>query len=77
MTSTPSAQPPPADAREELARWRRGRLLRAGFDADLAAQVAADCGFDLHAVIELTERGCPPELAARILAPLDEEARPC
>jgi hypothetical protein len=32
---------------------------------------------DLHALIELVERGCPPELAARILAPLDEERTPC
>lgn len=31
-----------------------------------------DPRFDLHASIELTERGCPPELAIRILAPLDE-----
>jgi hypothetical protein len=28
---------------------------------------------DLHALIELVERGCPPPLAARILAPLDHE----
>jgi hypothetical protein len=26
----------------------------------------------LHALIELAERGCPPELAVRILAPLPE-----
>ena len=32
---------------------------------------------DLHALIELVEHGCPPELAARILAPLDEERTPC
>jgi hypothetical protein len=28
---------------------------------------------DVHALIELVERGCRPELAARILAPLDGE----
>jgi hypothetical protein len=28
--------------------------------------------YDVHAVIELVERGCPPDLATRILAPLDE-----
>lgn len=32
---------------------------------------------DLHAMIELLERGCPPDLAARILAPLDHERNPC
>jgi hypothetical protein len=32
---------------------------------------------DLHALIELVERGCPPVLAARILAPLEHERREC
>jgi hypothetical protein len=30
---------------------------------------------DLHALTGLVERGCPPPLAARILAPLDHERR--
>ena len=58
--------------RREIASWRRDRLTDAGFPLALAARLAADGGYDLHALIELTERGCPPELAARILAPLDE-----
>jgi hypothetical protein len=57
--------------------WRRSRLLIAGFTADAAAGLAQDCGVDLHALLELTDRGCPPELAARILAPLDDHGRPC
>jgi hypothetical protein len=57
--------------------WRRDRLLEAGFAADQAAQVAEDCAIDLHALLELIDRGCPPELAVRILAPLDENRRPC
>ncbi|HEX8855029.1 MAG TPA: hypothetical protein VF752_05460 [Thermoleophilaceae bacterium] len=56
--------------------WRRDRLMSAGFSPELAAWLAGDCGIDLHAVLELTDRGCPPELAARILAPLDGP-RPC
>jgi hypothetical protein len=52
--------------------WRRERLLEAGFAPGLATRVAADARFDLHGLIELVERGCPPELAVRILAPLDE-----
>ena len=56
--------------------WRRDRLVAAGFPPELAATLAGDCAIDLHAVLELTDRGCPPELAARILAPLDD-ARPC
>jgi hypothetical protein len=51
--------------------WRRSRLRRAGFDARLAAELAADLRYDLHAILELTDRGCPPPLAARILAPVD------
>jgi hypothetical protein len=60
-----------------LAEWREERLLRAGFAADLAASLASDCAMDLHAMIELVERGCPPDLAVRILAPLDHEESPC
>jgi hypothetical protein len=52
--------------------WRRRQLLSSGFPSRLAARIADDGRYDLHALIELTERGCPPELAARILAPLDE-----
>jgi hypothetical protein len=61
----------------DLVGWRKQRLLRAGVDADLAASIAADCTMDLHAMIELIERGCPPTLAARILAPFDHEQKPC
>ncbi|MDX6726912.1 MAG: hypothetical protein QOK49_1717 [Baekduia sp.] len=51
--------------------WRRSRLRHAGFDARLAAQIAADVRYDLHGILELTDRGCPPALAARIVAPVD------
>jgi hypothetical protein len=58
-----------------LAEWRRARLLRAGFDESLAAELAVDDAIDLHAVLELCDRGCPPELAARILAPIEPGVR--
>ena len=48
----------------------------AGFEHQLAGSLAADGAVDLHALLELVDRGCPPELADRILAPLDEERRP-
>jgi hypothetical protein len=54
--------------------WRRAQLTDAGFLLPLAARLAGDGRFDLHALIELTEHGCPPELAVRILAPLEEES---
>jgi hypothetical protein len=50
-------------------------LRHAGFDARLAAEVAADPRYDLHAILDLTRRGCPPQLAIRILAPLTEPRR--
>ena len=52
--------------------WRRERLREAGRPRELARRVAADRAYDLHEVLELLDRGCPPELALRILAPLDE-----
>jgi hypothetical protein len=51
--------------------WRRDQLLAAAFPARLAEELAGDWRYDLHALIELVERGCHPTLAARILAPLD------
>ena len=57
-----------------VSEWRRRRLAAAGFDSRLAAELADEPGIDLHELLVLVDRGCPPELAARILAPLDEEA---
>jgi hypothetical protein len=53
--------------------WRRSQLADAGFSLPLAARIAGDARYDLHALIEVTERGCAPELAVRILAPLEAE----
>jgi hypothetical protein len=59
-------------ATTDVTRWRQERLTAAGFPPRLARRLAADARWDLHALIELAERGCPPELAVRILAPLEE-----
>jgi hypothetical protein len=56
-----------------VAAWRCGQLSAAGFSATLAHSLARDRRVDLHALLELVDRGCPPALAARILAPLEEE----
>ena len=56
---------------DELVAWRRAQLVATGFPSPLGARVARDHRYDLHALIELTEAGCPPGLAVRILAPLD------
>jgi len=55
----------------EIARWRREQLVASGFPLPLAAKIAKEPGYDLHRLIELVEHGCPPELALRILAPLE------
>ena len=57
--------------------WRREQLTSCGFPDALAVALAADCRIDLHALLELVDRGCPPRLAARILAPLDDPPTPC
>jgi hypothetical protein len=53
--------------------WRRDQLLANGFPSVLAIRVADDSRYDLHQVLELVQSGCTPELAARILAPVDAE----
>ena len=54
-----------------LVDWRVECLTAAGCEESVAWELAADPRLDLHALLELVERGCPPELAARIVAPLD------
>jgi hypothetical protein len=61
-------------ALEQVVRWRREQLVGSGFAPALAARVGENIDYDLHALIGLVERGCPPELAARILAPVEEES---
>jgi len=57
---------------DDVVGWRREQLVRSGFPPALASQLADDWRYDLHRLIELVERGCSPELAVRILAPLDQ-----
>jgi hypothetical protein len=54
--------------------WRRRQLVEAGFGEALADRLSHDPRYDLHALIELAERGCPPAIAVQILAPFDESA---
>jgi len=51
--------------------WRLRRLVDAGFPLRLALELAGTPGVDLHALLALLDRGCPPDLAARILSPIE------
>lgn len=52
---------------ERVERWRAEELMRAGFDPSTAVELAISADVDLHAAIDLLERGCPADLAVRIL----------
>jgi hypothetical protein len=55
--------------------WRRQRLLDAGFSLKSSEKLARDLRVDLHGLLDLVQGGCPPALAVRILAPVDNESR--
>ena len=79
MTRNPTDHARPclrAGAPVDVRTWRRCRLLEAGFPEELAGMLAGMPRVDLHALLQLVDRGCPPHLAARILAPLDTDGRP-
>jgi hypothetical protein len=57
--------------------WRIDRLRDAGFQTWLAGALARDTRYDVHALLELADRGCSGELAARILAPLVDQRWSC
>lgn len=69
---TRAIQSSPPGCPADLIAWRRRQLVQAGFDPRTAG-VFAESAIDLHATIELVEAGCPPPMAARIMAPLDFE----
>jgi hypothetical protein len=56
----------------DVVAWRCQVLDEAGFAPELARTLALDARVDLHDLLSIVDRGCPPELAARILAPLDD-----
>jgi hypothetical protein len=58
---------------EAVVRWRRAQLLQAGLPRSLATRVARDERYDLHDLLQLVEHGCTPELAVRILQPIDQD----
>jgi hypothetical protein len=55
------------DETELVAAWRAEQLETAGYGAREAAELAARFDVDLHRAVGLVARGCPHELALRIL----------
>ena len=52
---------------DRIVRWRSEELERAGYSSEGAAALAARLDIDLHEAIDLVKRGCPAEIALRIL----------
>lgn len=52
---------------ERIERWRAEELERAGYEPRAAGRLAVRHDVDLHTAVELLERGCPSDLALKIL----------
>ena len=61
---------PPRYVADDVLHWRSEVCGTQGSMPLLARDLAADGDVDLHDLLNLIDRGCPPHLAARILAPL-------
>lgn len=58
--------------RDETEAWRQEDLRAAGFDEAAARSLARTPGVDLHELLSLVDRGCPPRLAVRIASSCDD-----
>lgn len=54
------------DEAERVLLWRITRLVEAGYCAEGAVELAC-AAVDLHAAVDLLQRGCSADLALRIL----------
>jgi hypothetical protein len=55
------------DETQQVESWRAEQLEMAGYGAQHAAELAIRHDVDLHVAVELVGRGCPVDLAVRIL----------
>lgn len=55
------------DEAEMILRWRFDELVRAGYDVGTALLLASHVEIDLHDASALARRGCPADIALRIL----------
>jgi hypothetical protein len=63
----PTAETDIYEETEQIEAWRAEALERAGYGAAAAAEIAVRHDIDLHVATDLVERGCPADLALRIL----------
>jgi len=52
---------------ERIERWRAEALERAGYEPQIAAEIAGRLDVDLHQATDLLAQGCSQDLARRIL----------
>jgi hypothetical protein len=52
---------------QRIVLWRAEELQRAGFRPVVADALAAQKDVDLHVALDLVKRGCPHDIAIRIL----------
>jgi ABC-type phosphate/phosphonate transport system substrate-binding protein len=55
------------DETEVIQAWRVEALERAGYLPSEAAELAVRHDIDLHCAVDLVKRGCPSDLALKIL----------
>jgi hypothetical protein len=65
--ATTNLKPTAETESERIERWRRETLERVGYATSDAAELALRLDVDLHAALGLVKRGCPPDVAAKIL----------
>jgi hypothetical protein len=63
----PAAETEIRDETELVEAWRAEQLETAGYGAQAAAELACRHDVDLHIAVGLVARGCPHELALKIL----------
>jgi len=57
----------PVTEEEQVMHWRIEELERAGYTPTDAIAMAFDATVDLHVAVDLVRRGCPHDVALRIL----------
>ena len=57
----------PTQKEDQVMQWRIEELERAGYAPEDVIVIALDLSVDLHVAVDLVRRGCPHDVALRIL----------